>query len=256
MMITKRTIGLAMCCGMLVVLGEVSFRSQVSAVMVCAANCLGSGRTEIIPPVPPSSHGVNRISRSLGRPDFFDQGEQQIQRDIQHLQKGQPAPLLQIETGLQQWQPMISRAGRFSIWTPTGMLTEEAETLELKAGALEFRVFAIRAETSRFVVAYADIPEPMQTESAEALLLILRDAVIQKTNFSQIEGDRPLGKAAFPGRQFQLKSGAETFTFRLYMVKQRIYVLGVREPEQQQPTGRAETYFKSFQLLPTDPPSS
>lgn len=55
------------------------------------------------------------------RPDFFEQGDEMLDREVQRLQQQQPTATLTVKAGLQTWQPVVSRAGGFSVWIPSGI---------------------------------------------------------------------------------------------------------------------------------------
>jgi hypothetical protein len=69
-------------------------------------------------PLPSSLADGNTITQLLrNRPDFFEQGQQQLDEEIRQLQKTstQNSALLTIEENSQKWQPLLIKAGGFSI---------------------------------------------------------------------------------------------------------------------------------------------
>ena len=180
------------------------------------------------------------------RPDFFEESQQNLDSEIQRFQQERPAPGFSLDGGFMAWQPAIFRDGGFSVYVPTGVLTEESELLETAEGELDFDVFAVHSSTTRFVVAYADRPEE-RAENQE-LLDTLREAVIESTEFEVgLEADAEL--EGVPGRELQLFDAEESITGRIFLAEDRIYLVGVRQLKAVESASLAATFLDSFNLL-------
>ncbi|MGK7874613.1 MAG: hypothetical protein AB4426_15295 [Xenococcaceae cyanobacterium] len=179
--------------------------------------------------------------------DFFERSRELLEEEIRRFRQQQSPPMLSIDAGIQPWQPVIFRAGGFSIWIPPGILTEESRTVEATTGTLEFRVFAKHLSGSRFVAAYANFEEA-QTDASEDVFAVVRNAVIERTAF-ELKEDRAIALNSYPGRELELSGERETIIFRVLLIEQRIYVLGVRQPTQGMNPEAATAFFNSFQLL-------
>jgi hypothetical protein len=195
-------------------------------------------------------------AQRMRQPDFFEQGQEQINREIQRLQQQPPPPPLQLDTTQSGWQPMIFQDGGFSVWMPAGIITEESETVDAATGTLQFKLIATNAAASRFVVAYADRPDAQTTDPA-ALFTAVRDAAIVRTAFEVTE-EHSITLDNYPGLAVQLqKTGEairmqnedEVITLRMYLIENHIVVLGVRQITNAMPSTASETFFRSFQLL-------
>lgn len=189
-------------------------------------------------------------AQGINRPDFFERGQEQLEREIQNLQQKNPAPSLTIEAESQpqQWYQLIFRAGGFSVWMPQGALTEETKVLETDAGEIAFQVLATNSQSSRFIVAYSDELTPERTENPEAILARVRDGIIEKTAFELID-DRAISLDEHPGKELRMRNSGETIAFRIYAIGQRLYVLGASQQNQGELSQTAIAFFNSFRLL-------
>ena len=189
------------------------------------------------------------IARDItGRPDFFDQGQELLEREVQRLEQASSDPILTIDPNTPRWQPIVSEAGQFSVWMPPGVLSQETRTLDTKLGNLAFQVTASKLGDQRYVVGYSSNLTNAQTQDPTALLTAVRDSVAAKTEF-QISSDRPISLKNYPGREFQLTQSDETITFHTYVAGNRLYLLGVKQKGGNQLPQAATTFFSSFRVL-------
>lgn len=192
------------------------------------------------------------------RPDFFEEGSFQFEQEIQRLEQQQTNPILTVEDDLQQWQPLILRQAGISVWLPQGVASQETKTLETNNGTLSFSVVTVTSGGSRFVTAYSDPLMEADLANSDTLFASVRDAVVENTAF-ELESDRPLDSDSLTtpievGRELTLSDGDETITFRLYLANQRLYVLGVSQPDvsdsETELSEAALLFFDSLQFLP------
>ncbi|MGL4378677.1 MAG: hypothetical protein ACRCT1_19725 [Microcoleaceae cyanobacterium] len=194
---------------------------------------------------------ANTITQLLrNRPDFFEQGQQQLEEDIRQLQKPstQNSPLLTIEENSQKWQPLLIKAGGFSIWAPVGVLSQEVKTFSLPQGTLNFQVLAIQSGPSRFVAAFSQSLTPSELQEPDILLTRVGDAIKKDSPF-QVKRDTTFSLNGYPGRELTLNQGNETIILRLSLINQRLYVLGVSQSGSVTLSPAAITFFNSFHLL-------
>jgi hypothetical protein len=194
---------------------------------------------------------ANTITQLLrNRPDFFEQGQQQLDEEIRQLQKPstENSPLLTLEENSQQWQPLLIKVGGFSIWAPLGVLSQEVKTLSTPQGTLNFQVLGVHSGTSRFVAAYSQSLTPSELQEPDILLTRVGDAIKKDSPF-QIKRDRAFALNGYPWRELTLNQGNETIILRLSLINQRLYVLGVSQSGGVSLSTAATTFFNSFHLL-------
>lgn len=183
-----------------------------------------------------------------GLPDFFEQGDRQFEREVDRLNQPQTDPNLTIQSTGAQWRPIVSQAGKFSVWLPPGVMSEETKTLEIAAQSMTFNVVASQAEGARFVVAYGDLPTN-QPLSDQAVFTAIRDGVIAQTQF-KVGSENPITFGQWTGQEWQLSQGNETITYRVYRVQQRVYLLAAKQPGTiANQSNSIDTFFRSFKLL-------
>lgn len=187
--------------------------------------------------------------------DFFEQGNQQLEEEIEKLQDSQQQPTepsLTVSSGTYQWSRAIIREADCAVWIPQGTLTKEEINLETATGDIKFQVMSSYPDESRFLVAYSEELNPQQLVNPQELLNRMRDriATIQgKTTLFTMSDERDFTWSNSPAKDFVLKSEEQTITVRLILIKQRLYVLGVSQ-ENNMIVGDAVTaFFQSFQLL-------
>ncbi len=180
------------------------------------------------------------------RPDFFDKGRLQMEQEIKQLEQQNPQPILTIESGQIQWQNIIFKEGGFSIWMPAGTMTEETEIIETEKGKIKFKVFASHPASARFVVAYSEILNSQQLANKQNILPNFQKKIVDVTGF-ELSSDRSYNLGDIPGREFILKNDTETITFRIYLVGQRLHIIGASEIEKDnQIAGAVVTFLDSF----------
>ena len=180
------------------------------------------------------------------RPDFFDKGRLQMEQEIKQLEQQNPQPILTIEAGQIQWQNIIFKEAGFSIWMPAGTMTEETEIIETEKGKIKFKVFATHPASARFVVAYSDILNSQQLANKQNILPNFQRRIVDVTGF-ELSSDRSYNLGDIPGREFILKNDAETITFRIYLVGQRLHLIGASETvKNNQIAGAVVTFLDSF----------
>lgn len=185
--------------------------------------------------------------RLFGRPDFFEQGKEQFEQEIRSVPQ-QPDPVLTVKTESQQWQPVIFETAGFAIWMPSGTKTSRTKSLETAVGKLNFDVLTSSLQSSRFVVAYADYQGKISTRNPEAILAATKDAIVSRTGF-KVKSDRPLALDAYSGKEIALQNANETIIFRIYSVRQRLYILASSQQNKSGLSQNTTAFFNSFQLL-------
>jgi len=185
--------------------------------------------------------------RLTNQPDFFDQGQEQLNREINRLQQSSPDPVLKVDSASGNWQPITSNAGNFSIWMPPGTLTEETKDVDTAIGRLSFKVIASNLGNNRAVVAYADLPANAVAQPNDKIFSALRDRLKSRTDYSLVS-DRSTSLMSYSGHELTFEGSGETITIRYYLVKGRIYLIGAKH-QGETINQLATTFLNSFQLL-------
>ncbi len=179
-------------------------------------------------------------------PSFFDEGQKILDREIQRMQAPPSNPQLTVET--KHWQPIISKAGKFSIWMPPGIISDETKTLETSVGSLNYQVIASQNKSSRFLVARTDDLQASQLKNPASLFDAVRNAILAKTGLP-LTSDRPISLGNYEGRELITQNQTDAFAFKIYLVERRLYVLAAKQKGVDVPSENAVNFFKSFQLL-------
>jgi hypothetical protein len=194
----------------------------------------------------------------LNRPDFFQQGFDKMQREINQLQQSpqpqDPSQLLTIKEDTLKWQKFIFQTVNFSVWMPQGPQSQEALSLETTLGKISFDVLATHPQPWRFVAAFSeDLGSLTTTQNPEAILASVLQGITGKTQFN-LTDDQPVNFRSFSGRRWTLESEQESIQFQAYLIKQRLYVLAVHYPKSMVTSGSpvpaiVDAFFNSFTLL-------
>jgi hypothetical protein len=177
------------------------------------------------------------------QPTFFDMGQQRLESEIRTLEQGAPSPVLTVESGIQQWQPITSRAGGFSIWAPLGILADETKTIELDGQSLEFEILSSRVSQGKFVVAFADAPQIQPTTLFPALQAI----IVQQTDFKVVMS-QAIQLDGAPGQELVLQDDDELLALRMYLGNGRVYLVGVLQAAGSDIASGTQAFLESFRF--------
>ncbi|MGK7904039.1 MAG: hypothetical protein AB4352_22045 [Hormoscilla sp.] len=183
----------------------------------------------------------------LDRSDFFERGTEQLEREIERLGTPDREPNLTIneEALPSKWTKFVFSEAGFSIWMPlgkVGQVTESTEVWETEEGNIELQGFVTNLESSGFIVAYSD---RRPSVNPETIFEEIRQLTSQNQEF-ELLSDRPLDNYPGTGREFSWKDSDVTITFRIYLLHQRLYILGAAEPNSEE-HHKSFTFFNSFQ---------
>jgi len=186
---------------------------------------------------------TNASAQRVNQPSFFEEGNEQFEENIRQLQQSKPAPALTIDAGTQQWQPITSEAGGFTVWAPLGILSDNSETIQLEKAVLAFRVLSSQVSTGKFVVAYADAPDMER----EQLFAAVKDALAKRTEFeiTEIESITVDGNI---GESLILKGADGQISTYILLGNSRLYVVGVRQTQDNVSSEAANRFLNSFHL--------
>ncbi|MDJ0716240.1 MAG: hypothetical protein QNJ54_18750 [Prochloraceae cyanobacterium] len=185
------------------------------------------------------------------RPDFFRRGDELLEREIRRIQERKPDPTLNIstpESSSSTWHPLMFLEAGFSIWIPQGVFSQETINLKTSNEPIEFKLFTSNAVSEEFIVAYSDNLDAENIENTEAFLEKIRDAIIEETQF-KLTQERSINLGKNRGKEFSLQDNTETIIFRIYLVEERLYVLGASQQIKRQQKEKVAIFFNSLQIL-------
>ena len=205
------------------------------------------------------STGIVFVSPALAqfRPDsplFFQQGQDLLNREINRLQQqdnqnnpDNSSDVLTINSGSLQWQRFIFRDAGFSVWMPQGVQSQETLEIDTSLGKFNFNLVASHPESFRFVAAYSDALTK-NSENSQDILNAVEQGIIAKTQFKLID-NKPIKFGEYSGKQMMMENAQETITFRIYLIKEKIYILGARQQNYQGISDEVAGFLDSFRLL-------
>ena len=202
----------------------------------------------IVMAIAPASAGL------FDRPDFFEQGDEEFEREIRQFETDLAVPDSSItideadENDL-SWSRLMVRGGGFTIAIPQGTISEETKIVETPQEKIEFKIVASHPPSSRFVAAYSQELNTETTSDPDALLARARDRIIENNAGFTTNTDIDLTFDNYPGKEFTLENEEERITFRLLLIEQRLYVLAVNQKKDMISAESVAIFFDSFVLI-------
>ncbi len=188
------------------------------------------------------------------RPTFFGDGEKQLEREIRRLneQQDNSQPLLTIEdqnsqnsTNNENWVQLPGNLIALLPGVPTSQTTEMIET---SVGTLELTVLAASQDFTQYILAYSTPLGSTQFNQFQTLFNQIRDQ-LQENSSVELTGDRPISLQNYPGRELSLFGKRQTQQFRLYVIEERLYILGISQGKEREISEQdVVQFFNSFQL--------
>lgn len=184
------------------------------------------------------------------RPDFFEQGQRQLEEEIQRLEQQQPdtTPTLTVESSQTQWSPVLVREGGFAVWMPRGVVAQNTRTVETSNGEIDFQVLSSTASLGRFVVAFSEDLD-VSPDDPQAVLERVQDRISGWQTGFGLQGERDVSVEGNPGKDFTLTNSEETIFFRVVLMNERLYVLAVSQSNELASVETKTAFFNSFQQL-------
>ena len=185
------------------------------------------------------------------RPDFFEKGRQQFEQEIRRIEQGNTVPnsTLTINEAALPWSRIVMEDVGFTAMMPPGVITHEVEVVEAPKGDINFDIIATHPSSARYVIAYSEEVSPERLKNKRQVLKDSRDYIIDnEVNLTKTADDNIVVQN-YPGRQFQLQNKNETIVYRLLLVNQRLYVLGVSQQNDALSPKLIDTFFDSFKLI-------
>lgn len=173
------------------------------------------------------------------RPDFFEQGREQFEREIYRINHPDPDPALEVTQQNEDWQEFVSDRGQFAVMLP-GEPREDTAEIDIDAGHLVLNSYSVG---DRFVAAYSDAPD---NATPEVILDQLRDRLIAEIGGELLETNVTESENC-PSRSFTVDNSEEIIDFNLYWIGDRLYVLGASYEDANNRPPDVLRFFNSFE---------
>ncbi len=188
------------------------------------------------------------------RPTFFGDGEKQLEREIRRIneQPENPQPLLTIkDENSQNSDPnpnLIQLPGNLIALLPDIPTSQTIEMIETSVGTLELTVLEASQNSTQYILAYSTPLASAQFNQIQTLFNQIRDQLQQNAQV-ELTGERSILLQNYPGRELSLLGKKQVQQFRLYVIEERLYLLGIRQKNEQEISEQdVIKFFNSFQL--------
>ncbi|MDY7022614.1 MAG: hypothetical protein SWJ54_14870 [Cyanobacteriota bacterium] len=185
------------------------------------------------------------------RPTFFSDGDRQLDQEIyrvDHPSQQPSEPVLNLEQASNPGNALTQLPGNLIVAMPGTFQEERQQVLNTSGGKLAFTVLETRQSDSKFTVAYSVPLSANYISEPQALFDQIRDSYMRGKPV-RLLGENSISLQRYPGRELNLSSPFETHKFRVYLVQERVYVLGVSKAKDGGAvTSNISQFFNSFQL--------
>lgn len=154
--------------------------------------------------------------------------------------------------GCQQvtWEVFSSPKGSFSVQMP-GTPTENKQTMNTPTGVIDIHMFILEQKgCGCYIVSYNDFPDSLiKTSSADQILDGARDGAIVKSQ-GKLQSEVPISINTYPGREFHVygPDGKFAIRTRIYLVKNRLYQVGVVTSTGKSVSSDTNKFLNSFKI--------
>ena len=142
----------------------------------------------------------------------------------------QSPPPPAIEYNESAWKELSSAEGRFSILLP-GTPQARVDENQTSVGKVAMHVWALRTGTASYYVMYLDFPTYSDDDSfVKKALDSGRDGMLAKDKEWELLAEDQISLGGFSGREFVITDHVGFGVFRAYVVKGRLYEIGLFAP--------------------------
>lgn len=182
------------------------------------------------------------------RPTFFEEGNRQLEREIQTLQESSPShSVLTINSGGWQWQKFVSTEGDFSIWMPNEEIDRWSWEIPTSIGILKLTAVDIENPDYFFMAASSQSNPSLLNISPEALLAEVRDRLVAIYGMTPTR-ETEISLANYPGRELIWIEDDEANRVHFYKIRDRVYILGVGLESAEELSQTGQIFLDSFEL--------
>ena len=198
-------------------------------------------------PIKPSVQ-IAQQTPSIGREirSFFESGRLTSEDRLSF--QNPPDGGIPLRNQSNSWQFIVFRQGGVSFWMPPGILTEDEVLLATTLGDISFRSLASHRDNQEYIAAYAEGLTDEQIENIDVLLEAIKEEIPPGKGF-QLTQQRAIFLDKNVGKELTFSNQEEIITLRLYLVKNRLYALGVRYPKSLTDTRSSRSFLNGLELL-------
>ena len=198
-------------------------------------------------PIKPSVQ-IAQQTPSIGREirSYFESGR--LTSEDRLLFQNPPDGVIPLRNQSNSWQFIVFRQGGVSFWMPPGILTEDEVLLATTLGDISFRSLASHRDNQEYIAAYAEGLTDEQIENIDVLLEAIKEEIPPGKGF-QLTQQRAIFLDKNVGKELTFSNQEEIITLRLYLVKNRLYALGVRYPKSLTDTRSSRSFLNGLELL-------
>lgn len=174
--------------------------------------------------------GINSAVQAqiLDRPDFFEQGSEQLEQEIRRLQRKPSDEVLTLPAlEPEKWKKVSSPDERVTVFMPIeGDCWENNEIVEISLGSLEFEEAICSLNQTKYALSYSDTLSPEMIENPDRLFSALTDFVLENYYVELLqENEVQYRDSNLMGKEVMLRDERESSIVRFYLVRDRLYVL-------------------------------
>lgn len=164
---------------------------------------------------------------------------------------GHAEPPIQVAQSI--WKPFSSAAGNFTVLMP-GTPSQEQDTVNTEFGSLNLNGFSVeRPNEAIYWVAYFDLPGELSNRiQTSGQINEFLTAVVQGLSESlegQLVNQQTISLNNYSGREFRIQhTEGVVGRYRVYLVNQRVYLLGVITSKENYLQKSIQGFFNSFRL--------
>ena len=198
-------------------------------------------------PIKPSGQ-IAQQTPSIGREirSFFESGRLTSEDRLSF--QNPPDGVIPLRNQSNSWQFIVFRQGGVSFWMPPGILTEDEVLLATTLGDISFRSLASHRDNQEYIAACAEGLTDEQIENIDVLLEAIKEEIPPGKGF-QLTQQRAIFLDKNVGKELTFSNQEEIITLRLYLVKNRLYALGVRYPKSLTDTRSSRSFLNGLELL-------
>ena len=198
-------------------------------------------------PIKPSVQ-IAQQTPSIGREirSFFESGRLTSEDRLSF--QNPPDGVIPLRNQSNSWQFIVFRQGGVSFWMPPGILTEDEVLLATTLGDISFRSLASHRDNQEYIAAYAEGLTDEQIENIDVLLAAIKEEIPPGKGF-QLTQQRAIFLDKNVCKELTFSNQEEIITLRLYLVKNRLYALGVRYPKSLTDTRSSRSFLNGLELL-------
>lgn len=184
------------------------------------------------------------INRELR--NFFETGR--LTPEDRLLFQNPPSGVIPLRNQSNSWQFFVFKRGGVSLWMPPGIITQDEVLLETSLGDIRFQSLGSHTDNRYYIAGYAEGLTDEQVENADVLLKAIQERIPPEENF-KLTRERAVLLDENIGKELTFENENEIITLRIYLVNNRVYVLGVRFPNSITDTRSIRSFLNGLELL-------